>query len=195
MKKQIRMITYLRIFGEKEDFPAKNVLNDVTIEEAIKVCSDDFFYAMERFDDIEKEKERVKFYLSLAKYLIRLCTRPTPYGLFAGVSLGTYDEKNNITVSNVKEHIKKARPDMEWIYGIIKLAENNPEIRNKIKVRFNDFTYVNGNRLEKPTNSCLQGFGRDLNNCASHSRYFSDELDAQIFIQRKTYVYFWHYMC
>lgn len=25
----------------------------------------------------------------------------------------------------------------------------------------------------------------DLNNCASHSRYFSDELDAQIFYQKK----------
>ena len=30
---------------------------------------------------------------------------------------------------------------------------------------------------------CVSEF--ELNNCASHSRYFSDELDAQIFYQKK----------
>ena len=35
----------------------------------------------------------------------------------------------------------------------------------------------------------------DLNNGASHSRYFSDELDAQIFLlSNRTYVYFCIYI-
>ena len=34
-----------------------------------------------------------------------------------------------------------------------------------------------------------------LNNCASHSRYFSDELDAQIFYSKKEHMFTYGTIC
>jgi len=91
-----------------------------------------------------------------AKCFIRLSSRPTPFGLFSGVSIGRFDEASNIQLSGPSQHTKRMRPDMEWIYGIIKKAEADPNIRKNLRIRFNDFTYINGNSLEKLDKTFLQ---------------------------------------
>ena len=50
----------------------------------------------------QKEKERIND--SLYRYYQRACTRPTPFGLFAGCSMGTIGEHTLIQLAGQKEY-------------------------------------------------------------------------------------------
>lgn len=79
----------------------------------------------------------------------RSSTRSTPYGLFAGVSLGTFDDKTKI-VLNEKESIKIIKADTQWVCHLVHEIENNLEIAYELKVTFNTNCYRFGNRIKNP---------------------------------------------
>ena len=129
--------------------------NNPHVKEALAIASTDLLEAFEKIDLGCDSKAAKQMRSSLIKYFIRLSTRPTPFGLFSAVSMGTFSEKNDIRL-DTKNFIKVARPDMEWIYALIKKLEENVYIKNYLRVRFNDFTYRKGNRLENPSKTVLQ---------------------------------------
>ena len=149
---------YENMFSELETINERLIdsFNSPLLRESIIVASRDLVDALERVDLTKPSKSLEQLKSSLIKYFIRLSTRPTPFGLFSGISIGRFGELSKIMISDSSQHIKRARPDMEWIYGIIKKAESDTDIRNKLRVRFNDFTLINGNRLEKPEKTLLQ---------------------------------------
>lgn len=61
------------------------------IEEALKVSSESLCNSLKEMPEDAKKRRNLKH--SLVKYITRMSTRPTPYGLFAGVGLGTFGEK------------------------------------------------------------------------------------------------------
>lgn len=87
------------------------------------------------------------YYDTLKKYLIRSATRPTPFGLCSGVSLGTFDKKTNLILNN-QNSTENIYIDNLWLINIIKLLEKNPSIIKKLKFRFNKNVYQVGDRLK-----------------------------------------------
>ena len=134
----------------------KDKFSEPSINEALIVASNVLSKAFLNNGLYKGTKESQQIKESLIKYFIRLSTRPTPFGLFSGISVGRFGDASEIIISKSPKHIKRARPDMEWIYGVIKTAEANPEIKRTLRIRFNDFSYVNGNRMEKPDKTLLQ---------------------------------------
>jgi thiopeptide-type bacteriocin biosynthesis protein len=130
------------------------------LREALIVSSKDLYEAVVKENLSKESKGTSQIQSSLIKYFIRLSTRPTPFGLFSGVAMGRFDEvcgdESDIIVSSPELHTKRARPDMEWVYGLIKKIESNSNIRYNLRVRFNDFTFANGNRIEKPNKTSMQ---------------------------------------
>lgn len=113
---------------------------------------------------------------SLIKYYIRITTRPTPFGMFSGISIGKFGNDSKVLISNPDQHIRRARPDMDWIYGVVKQIESDNKVKRYLQVRFNDFTFVHGNRIEKPNRTVLQHRTDELkddtgNEVASSIRY------------------------
>jgi len=154
----LSLADYFDIFSKVDDLDDSliNLFTEPLLKETLLIASSDLSYALEKnnYDKLSKSSEQLMS--SLVKYFIRLSTRPTPFGLFSGISVGRFGELTNITVSNTSKHAKRARPDMEWLYGAIKNIEANESIRRNLRIRFNDFTFANGNRLEKPNKSLLQ---------------------------------------
>jgi len=134
----------------------KDVFKSPILREALSVASNDLLEAVDKNNLDANSKSSKQILSSLIKYFIRLSTRPTPFGLFSGISIGQFGETSNITVSDQHKHTKRARPDMEWIYGLIKKIEADKKIRYGLNVRFNNFTYTNGNRIDKPNKTFLQ---------------------------------------
>jgi len=134
----------------------KEAFYNPVLMEALAVASKDLHEAIDssKSDGDSKSAEQIRS--SLTRYYIRLSTRPTPFGLFSGISIGQFGDETNITVSESHHHTKRARPDMEWVYGLIKTIESNINIRKSLRVRFNDFTFANGNRIEMPNKTFLQ---------------------------------------
>jgi len=152
--------SYFDVFGNGDDNEVREKLfslfKSADLEEALAVASLDSHQALARVSSTDSTKAAGQLLSTLIKYYIRLTTRPTPYGLFSGVSIGTFGEKSDMVVSNTSKHTKRARVDTEWLYAVIKQIESTREIRRLLKVRFNDYVCEDGSRLEKPTTTFLQ---------------------------------------
>lgn len=89
--------------------------------------------------------------IGLYKYFMRATTRPTPFGLFAGVSLGEF---SNEQVSNLQIDCTKYKKDVKintlWVCQLIQKLESDDVILKSLKVRFNKNCYISGDRLKNP---------------------------------------------
>jgi len=149
---------YLNIFKNSPELAThlRDVFNTPELRESLAVASNDLLEAIDKNNlDIESKSSK-QVLSSLLKYFIRLSTRPTPFGLFSGISIGRFGDESAITISDSHKHTKRVRLDMEWVYGLIKKIENDKKIRYSLGVRFNDFTYQSGNRIDKPNKTFLQ---------------------------------------
>lgn len=129
-----------------------NVLKSKEIREAIQIGSPSLYRQLESLNDKVSD--------SVMKYLIRMSTRTTPFGLFSGVGVGRFDSRTRMELTDSKDFKKRLRPDMEWLYGVIQLVEGNPKVIPSLKVKRNSLAYKRGDRLENPYVSNLGMFGK-----------------------------------
>lgn len=151
---------YFRVFASGDPAKISRELfarfKDPFLEETLAVASRESYEALHRLEAPDKSRASDQMLSTLLKYYIRLTTRPTPYGLFSGVSLGTFGEENYLVLADADQHVKRARVDMEWLYAVIQKIESIPAVRMALRVRFNDYVYQQGDRLEKPNRTSLQ---------------------------------------
>lgn len=134
-----------------EENKDKSILNiaskNAVIREAVLVSSLSLYNELINVDKEKNQRKIEQITRSLVKYLIRMTTRTTPFGLFSGVTRGELCDHTDIKIEN-KRNKKRARPDMEWIYSIMKKIENDRDILNDISIIRNDLAYINGSRLD-----------------------------------------------
>lgn len=151
---------YFRVFESGDPSKISRELfarfKDPFLEETLAVASRESYQALHRLESPDRSRASEQMLSTLLKYYIRLTTRPTPYGLFSGVSLGTFGEENRLVLADADQHVKRARVDMEWLYAVIQKIESIPAVRMALRVRFNDYVYQQGDRLEKPNKTSLQ---------------------------------------
>jgi thiopeptide-type bacteriocin biosynthesis protein len=73
---------------------------------------------------------------SLLRYLIRMSTRPTPYGLFAGVALGAWADRTDLALADGPRRTR-TRPDMGWLLRLVLTLEADPEVRRHLRLLAN----------------------------------------------------------
>jgi thiopeptide-type bacteriocin biosynthesis protein len=69
----------------------------------------------------------------LLRYQIRMSTRPTPYGLFAGVALGEFGQATDVTIAATVP-MPRARPDMGWLLSFAGSLEARAELRRQLRI-------------------------------------------------------------
>lgn len=125
-------------------------------KEAISIASPSLrsFYEFLNISKDEADKKTIqkveKTLISLFRYFIRMSTRTTPFGLFSRVVQGHFGDRSDLEVRSFSDNQKRARPDMEWIFHVIKLIESDPIIFDELKVRMNKTLMVKGNRVKLP---------------------------------------------
>jgi len=88
---------------------------------------------------------------STIKYHNRMTTRPTPYGIFAGVSTCKFGKNNDmICLDDRKKYKKSCRVDGEWYFKLVKIIEENRNLLMDLKVIFNKNCYKKNSRLKNP---------------------------------------------
>lgn len=109
------------------------------LREAIFIASPSLHQAL------QKQQRSVQTATSLLAYLLRMSTRPTPFGLFSFVSVGQWDSKtaNNLDLNKL---CKRARPDMEWVYALVKNVYENETLFPSLPVRTNPLCVIKGDR-------------------------------------------------
>lgn len=115
-------------------------VQDQLIREAIAIASPTLYKAL-----IEK-KENGQTAASLFKYLNRMCSRSTPFGLFSCVSLGEWGETSSFAL-DFKQIYKRARPDMEWLSVVIDQLCSDPSIAPFLSIKRNALLFEVGGRV------------------------------------------------
>ena len=76
---------------------------------------------------------------------IRMSTRPTPYGLFAGVGLAELGDATDLRLGAAGPRTRM-RPDMAWLLALVARLEARPEVRRGVRVVANPAVRVHGGR-------------------------------------------------
>ncbi|WP_268252712.1 lantibiotic dehydratase [Streptomyces galilaeus] len=103
---------------------------DPRVRRALAVGSKEIFEALERAEADGGKTSALRG--KLLRYLIRMSTRPTPYGLFAGVGLARWGFGTDLALSAEAPAIQ-TRPDMEWLLNLVFALEARPEIRKHLR--------------------------------------------------------------
>jgi len=94
--------------------------------------------------------------VSVVRYLLRMTSRATPFGLFAGVAPARFGA--GLVVRHGEDHRAVAQVDTEWLAGVITRLEECAELRRRLPVVLNNLAFVRDGRLvvgcqQQPTES------------------------------------------
>jgi len=117
--------------------------DDPCVRAAIGVASTSLAAMLARTRPNDRKARRVRG--KLLRYLIRMSTRPTPYGLFAGVALVGWGAETDVTLA--AEPLRtRTRPDMEWLLDLVASLERDPEVRPGLRLVANSAVMLRGDR-------------------------------------------------
>jgi hypothetical protein len=142
----------------------KEILSNCIFQEAIFIASPILYEETQKFlsGNITKNKDIERLKITTLKYLTRMSTRCTPFGLFAGVSTGSFALESKITIHNLKNIKRHTRLDMSYLCNLIRGLSNHIEIKNKLfyypntslcfignQIRYVEYRYVNTKRIHE----------------------------------------------
>lgn len=138
--------TPINSFNEFQEKSIYEIINDELFQEAIYVASPTLHQEMMKllYTTIREEKANKRIYLSLNRYISRMSTRCTPFGLFAGCTIG---KLSNDTLIIINKSIKTTtRLDMSFLCILAQELLKDNEIQNKIKYYPNSTIFRTGNK-------------------------------------------------
>jgi hypothetical protein len=130
------------------DKQIKELYNDPIFVEAIYLASPSLYQEFKKWvnNDIAPEKvEKLK--LSILKYFSRMSSRCTPYGLFAGCSVGSFSNESNIILKKADKHERHTRLDMNFLVALSQSLAKDNNVKNKLLFFPNSSIYNIGNKL------------------------------------------------
>lgn len=131
--------------SQLDDTPLENIFDNATFKEAIYLASPVLYHEFQKSFVNKKfdKKTKQKIIASLYRYLTRMSYRCTPFGLFAGVFVGTVGDHTNIEIEKYK---RKTRFDMLFLSNLIFTLTKEQTIKEKSKYYLNTSIYKVGNQ-------------------------------------------------
>jgi len=141
---------YISSMLENNDISDEEIMEkwqDEIVREAVFVASPDLFQGLDRLGhgQIMKEDVSKKLIQSFFKYLLRMSFRPTPFGLFAGVNTGSWDDTSHIELHHISQARSHLQIDMHYLYSLSRNLLGNTRIRNQVRFFPNPTAYSVGN--------------------------------------------------
>lgn len=111
-------------------------------KEAIFLASPELYTG----NNSQNPRKQEKFRQSLTKYYHRAVTRCTPFGLFAGCSVGRIGENTEIELKPLEAYERRTRLDMQYLCALIQHIEQLLEVREQLTYYPNDSLYKIGGK-------------------------------------------------
>lgn len=146
------------LLSEKE---VRELCSRPEIQEAIFLASPELAAEIPKWlnDDMKENKERERMLYSCMRYILRMSTRPTPFGVFAGFSIGRWGEKTEMDLAPRQDYQRHTRLDMNYLCSLALDLAKRPEIKHRIRyypnssiyrvgeqIRYVEYRYRNNNR-------------------------------------------------
>lgn len=114
--------------------------------EALYLSSPTLYYELQKLNEKTQIKDSKKIKISSYKYISRSRFRCTPFGLFAGVSIGDWTSKNEVILDSdsLNSINRKTRLDMNVLYSLSQELVKLPYIKTYLKLYPNSSIYLLG---------------------------------------------------
>jgi lantibiotic biosynthesis protein len=137
------------------------LLKDSYFAEAVYLASPVLYneYLKLRTGEPVAEKEKQKIETALIKYYQRMSSRCTPFGLFSGCNLATWQEGDTHVVIDEENTARHTRLDMHYLCALSQKLAALPVIRERLtyypnnsyyktgdEIRYVEYKYMNGRR-------------------------------------------------
>ncbi|BDU72783.1 lantibiotic dehydratase [Mesoterricola silvestris] len=132
------------------------------IREALFLASPDLDTALDpwlRGDLPEARAQRVD--QSLVRYLTRMGSRSTPFGLFAGCGVGAWGPVSDLRVPPLAQCVRRTRLDNDYLAALVADLERNPEVRGLLTWRPNTSLHLAAGRWHYAEPRLGAGEGRE----------------------------------
>lgn len=155
----------------------KQFLNNPTFAEALYLASPVLFQEAMNWKEgkISDPKKLQKIPISLGKYYTRMCSRCTPFGLFAGCGVVDWGDETNIELSD--ETNRKTRLDMHYAGALAQKLAKIPEIKFSLKFLPNSSIYRVGEEIRYIEYSYVDGQRKHQTSAINWSEYIQLVLD------------------
>lgn len=130
------------------------------VKEAVFLASPTLYFEAEKWieNELDPDKEE-KLMFSILKYLTRMSTRCTPFGVFAGCTTGTYGENTSIKLASISSYKRHTRLDMNYLVALSQDLAKIEIIKKQLlfypnsslyhyghELRYVEYNYVNSKR-------------------------------------------------
>lgn len=124
-----------------------DLLDRVDVAEAIFVASPGLHGAIDSWRVAPDSPAGQRVEHALTKYVARMAWRPTPFGLFAGVSVGRLGRQTAIDLAPRAEYRRRTRLDNDYLFLLAAELERIPAVRDAVLWHPNTSLYRLAGRL------------------------------------------------
>jgi hypothetical protein len=114
--------------------------NDI-IKEAILIASPDLYTELTNVKHPLKQEMTLKREYSFLKYKLRMKSRCTPFGLFAGCGIGKIGQKSEIILDRAKCYKTRTRLDMDFLCSLSQVISKMDSVKEKLSYYPNSSLY------------------------------------------------------
>ncbi|MDR2586498.1 MAG: lantibiotic dehydratase family protein [Prevotellaceae bacterium] len=172
------LLEWLAELDRSSDY-LKTIVVRPDIQEAIFLASPVLYEETSKYlADHLKSKEKEKYFFSVLKYLSRMASRCTPFGLFAGCSVGEIVDSTDITLPEPEHYSRHTRLDMNYLCALTQDIAKREELRYRLLYFPNNSGYVVGDKLRYVEYHYLNGNRRHNIVVVDHTEYLSRLLTA-----------------
>jgi len=152
LRTPLKPINYFKNFLIKSNDTGallNEIINDNVIKEAFYLASPNLYSKITKLSEgkITDKKEIDKLEQSVFKYISRMSSRSTPFGLFAGISVGEISEESNIKLQDVSNNKRNLRLDMNYLVSLAIKLSKIPKIKKQLKFYRNTSIYIVDDKL------------------------------------------------
>jgi thiopeptide-type bacteriocin biosynthesis protein len=116
---------------------------DPQIRRALAIGSPSLLDALDRAAPGDEKAARLIG--KLRRFVVRMSTRPTPYGTFAGVALARWGKQTDLVLDRAPRTC--TRVDMDWLVQYALRLEAQPAVRNQLRWVANSGAWVHNGRV------------------------------------------------
>ena len=119
----------------------REALERPEVAEALFLASPSLFDALAgwRADPDSRKGKRAEN--AMVRYLQRMASRPTPFGLFSGCSLGTLDSPTRLRLAPRAKYQRHTRLDMDYLFALCEDLGRDAALRGELLYRPNSSLY------------------------------------------------------